>query len=56
MVAGGQLQINWNYSEALHDKEEIERVAGLYFDELPGAARALSPAGRRWLHAFRLST
>src|SRR6185369_6309242 len=34
MVAGGQLQINWNYSEALHEQEEIERVAGYYFDEL----------------------
>src|SRR6185369_2779315 len=34
MVAGGQLQINWNYSAALHEQAEIERVAGYYCDEL----------------------
>ena len=33
-VAADQLQINWNYSTALHDAEEIQRVADYYFEEL----------------------
>ena len=42
------MQINWNYSAALHHPEEIERLAGYYVEELqnllehcrqPGAAR-----------------
>ena len=34
LVAAGQLQINWNYSAALHHAEEIERLAGYYVEEL----------------------
>jgi amino acid adenylation domain-containing protein/non-ribosomal peptide synthase protein (TIGR01720 family) len=45
LVAAGQLQVSWSYSEELHDAIEIERVAQWYVDELRAVLKHCGEAG-----------
>ncbi len=52
IVRGGVLEVDWTYSESIHERHTIEELAGRYLTELRDIARAATTHGGSALRDF----